>query len=1670
MRISSFTRICEVPIVPKVNIITSDRGWVLERLAREIATRIPYVDYKDVEDSNADIQYYITYSARKARISPIEIAFFTHIEEEKSARSAFFRVCKEVDHCVCMAKSYEKMIRRRGISSVSTIKPGVDLQQFDVKVRIGVVGRTYHTGRKGESLVTQVMDIPEIEWHFTGEGWPGPARNVPDTDLANFYRDMDYILVPSLYEGGPMCVVEALACGCEVVSSSVGWVDDFPHISFENGNADDLRRVLLELVEKKRRLRENVLDQTWDAWAEAHDRLFRELLVAHGHAVPIGGPVAAGPRASVDGGGVRRPALVVHGNEARSRGGPSVRVPRTAQQLRRQGLDAEVVWSDGADLKAHDLVHVFNVWNPDTALKLLHRANALEKPVVFSSIYLDLSERPYWREKLPAMFARATDPDSLEALLRDRALALRELRGAASPPSEPVPGYFAKVREMLGLCDHAIFLSRKEQDFLTQLGAAPKAATIVRNPVDADLYASGDPDLFAAAHGVRDYVLCVARIEQRKNQLMLVHALRNTGLPVVLLGHAADPDYAALLRATAGPNVVIVDRVSSGSDMLRSAYAGARVAALPSWAEGAPLSALEAAASGASLVLSDRSSEQEYFADYALFCDPADPQSIRDSVLAAYHRERTSDDVDRQKRFIRETYGWEDHTSATARAYQDAYRSFHDVRARSGAVVATTSSPARHAVPPSGTLRIVFDVTTSANHSGRWTGISRVEMAIARALRSRDDVCLRYVAWCNPTRRFIDVPPEVVDGDGLKSYLSHLGASAPSLGGQELAGATFFVAGSAWMQNTQYTAGVIAFARHHGMLLTLVLYDVIPAKFPFWFNEGYTPIFEKNLHQLLVAADRIVAISEATKRDVQDFYFERESKLLPISTFRVGDELDACMTSAGAGSSPDFDWLLDNGPGFVLSVGAVHVRKNHRLLYDVWIRLVEKLGRKAPRLLIVGGVAWNGHEVARAFREDRRLNGVVHILDDVSDTGLDWLYRNCLFTVYPSLYEGWGLPVAESLKYGKICIAANTSSVPEIAPQATDLLDPLDVSGWLSRVAMYVTSRAARAARELEIVTLYHSRSWGAAAGDLIESLRAQYEATEGKSAYRLGEVLHVGDPLVWSRYTSGAWHLPEHWGSWTAGVNAGLRLTLTEPPRGDLLLVADCTSIAAIDEPLHCTPRVNGVSIGHWAVSASRPAILCAHVPRNLVSDAGEVEIDFENSEITSIAAAKSHSKDRRRVGLGIAQMALIDIGAADPDLSIYFNETPRIQGMIRLGDRVDFVDEPVARRFLPRSAKVNEHWGAHTAGPLLTLSLPLLGMPRSPVCLTLLVRAVAVPKEEQAVTILANGRPVDAWQLTDDRIMARTVVLPAEAIRSGAPLRIDFLGATPRAPSALNLAPENDSFCLGILAFQLHADPGASVEPAPHYRIGEAVNFAKAMNSVAAPVLLDLAWYKAELGGRWSRGPSASFRFRTKVEPDEELVLLLEMRSLALVGGDSDRVTVELNGTTLGTIALWNVWTTEALPLPVDVLASDADNEIRLTAARGGSPFALGMGNDARDMGVMLRRMQIRSSGALAMAEATEDEPEKVIGGGEPTGGVAPLRDNIRLIRGGSEAANVRPSAVIDLPRQDAAPAIPPEFAERAYLEANPDVAEALAQGLFSSGFEHWLLHGREEGRRFA
>lgn len=659
---------------PTVFGLISDRGWILERLARAIADEYPDFRYGTVIEGQPDIVYYITYSARKKPYDGLEIGYFSHIEEGLPAEAQFYKIATEVNHCVTQAHRYEDALRIKGARNIVTIPPGIDHDLLRPRLQVGVVGRTYHTGRKGEAMMTRLMDMPEVEFHFTGDGWPGPPCHVPDGQMQNFYRAMDYILVPALYEGGPMCVPEALACGIPVIAPDIGWVEDFPHIPYPKGDDVALRALLLKLAQPKLDLAKSAVNYTWARWGQAHAKLFREVYAAKPRGTTPGAksPLA---RAQI--------LQVLHGGERHSQGGPSVRVPQTAKRLAPLCQSSQVSYGAPRDAAPQvDLAHLYNIWQPDTALatarSLKHRARHL----VYSPILLDLSLRGFWEGALqevvqtypsgPDRFARALPQ------LQRRYLAALGNRDVALKGYQPLPGFAAKLRACLDLADRAVFLSQSEKQLAEALTGPLPHATILHNPVDTSLYhpdRAAQSPLAAKLHhdlGIAPgtpFLLAVGRIEVRKNQLMMAELARRSGLPLVLVGHIGSRAYADMVVAAGGGYAHLINRVDPHSQDLLWLYQNCAAFLSLSWAEGASLSALEAAASGASMLLTETSSEREYFDTLARFTGPLDVETALTQLQAAIVPRDAKTKQDQHQK-IATRFGWQAHLAALGNIYE----------------------------------------------------------------------------------------------------------------------------------------------------------------------------------------------------------------------------------------------------------------------------------------------------------------------------------------------------------------------------------------------------------------------------------------------------------------------------------------------------------------------------------------------------------------------------------------------------------------------------------------------------------------------------------------------------------------------------------------------------------------------------------------------------------------------------------------------------------------------------------------------------------------------------------------------------------------------------------------------------------------------------------------
>jgi glycosyltransferase involved in cell wall biosynthesis len=123
-------------------------------------------------------------------------------------------------------------------------------------------------------------------------------------------------------------------------------------------------------------------------------------------------------------------------------------------------------------------------------------------------------------------------------------------------------------------------------------------------------------------------------------------------------------------------------------------------------------------------------------------------------------------------------------------------------------------------------------------------------------------------------------------------------------------------------------------------------------------------------------------------------------------------------------------------------------------------------------------MGWGVTDFMRDLRMDPRVRDRFVVLDHVSDEQLARLYADAEFTLYPSLYEGWGLPLAESLAHGKFALASSTSSLPEVGGTLVEYIDPWETRQWAERIAYYLDHPQELLERERAIRTSYRVPTW----------------------------------------------------------------------------------------------------------------------------------------------------------------------------------------------------------------------------------------------------------------------------------------------------------------------------------------------------------------------------------------------------------------------------------------------------------------------------------------------------------------------------------------------------------------------------------------------------------------
>jgi glycosyltransferase involved in cell wall biosynthesis len=294
--------------------------------------------------------------------------------------------------------------------------------------------------------------------------------------------------------------------------------------------------------------------------------------------------------------------------------------------------------------------------------------------------------------------------------------------------------------------------------------------------------------------------------------------------------------------------------------------------------------------------------------------------------------------------------------------------------------------------------------------------------------------------------------------------------------------------GGSWLVGS-YAKRILDLKRRRGIKFSQMLHDIGAMAVPEWAAK-LTRGFVHWVDTVLPAADLILTVSEHARADIESFGKRTGRTWPPVKSVRLGlgfrDRRAVQKTSSVVRPWPD---------RFVMFVSTLERRrKNHAFLIGVWQRLVERHGADAiPPLFFIGQVASTVDFLdlrAKLIACDS-VGGKISIIIDLSDVELEEAYRRCLFTLYPSLYEGWGSPVAESLGHGKFCIASNRTSLPEVGGDFCDYFDPTDEAEAVAKIERTLFEPGYLAAREAHIRAAYRRPTWADCAHQLMAELTA---------------------------------------------------------------------------------------------------------------------------------------------------------------------------------------------------------------------------------------------------------------------------------------------------------------------------------------------------------------------------------------------------------------------------------------------------------------------------------------------------------------------------------------------------------------------------------------------------
>lgn len=222
----------------------------------------------------------------------------------------------------------------------------------------------------------------------------------------------------------------------------------------------------------------------------------------------------------------------------------------------------------------------------------------------------------------------------------------------------------------------------------------------------------------------------------------------------------------------------------------------------------------------------------------------------------------------------------------------------------------------------------------------------------------------------------------------------------------------------------------------------ITIHDLIPLKYPEYCYSS-SPGYMRAILNSMTEDTFVACVSESTRNDLLSFMPALAPEKVSVTYLAADDHFYPC-SDVGRINIIRSKYNIPSGDNYFLALSTLQPRKNYKRIIRSFVDLLKTQHLKDVYLLLVGPHGWDYQEIYDEIRDADDLSKYIIITGYVPDEDLAPLYSGALAFLYPSLYEGFGLPPLEAMQCGTPVITSNNSSLPEVVENAAIMIDPKD--------------------------------------------------------------------------------------------------------------------------------------------------------------------------------------------------------------------------------------------------------------------------------------------------------------------------------------------------------------------------------------------------------------------------------------------------------------------------------------------------------------------------------------------------------------------------------------------------------------------------------------------------